>query len=170
MIWNELARGDTNYCAVLVIINSVLQIILYSPMALLCINVIGGEANSAIHVKYGQVAISVLIVRRPLHRIFPVLTISQVSGNPPGRRDNHTHSDLPRGIQTLFRTPFPPLVLPTIFDRPSVHHPCDVRLSRPPYLAQSPTGVPRVRAHDLVLCSDVVHRVWAELLPGREET
>lgn len=63
MIWNELAQGDTNYCAILVIINSVLQIILYSPYALLCINVIGGNANSDIRVEYGPVAISVLIVR-----------------------------------------------------------------------------------------------------------
>jgi arsenite transporter len=64
MIWNELAQGDTNYCAILVIINSVLQIVLYSPYALLCINVIGGgKGNPALRLSYKQVAISVLIVR-----------------------------------------------------------------------------------------------------------
>jgi ACR3 family arsenite transporter len=36
MIWNQLANGDVDYCAVLVIINSLLQIVLYSPMSLLC--------------------------------------------------------------------------------------------------------------------------------------
>lgn len=64
MIWNQMARGDHDYCAILVIINSVLQIILYSPYAVLFINIIGNTAeSSAIHVSYGNVAISVLIVR-----------------------------------------------------------------------------------------------------------
>lgn len=63
MIWNQMARGDHDYCAILVIINSVLQIILYSPYAVLFINIIGNTAeSSAIHVSYGNVAISVLIV------------------------------------------------------------------------------------------------------------
>jgi ACR3 family arsenite transporter len=62
MIWNQLAKGDSNYCAILVVVNSVLQIILYSPYALWFINVIsGGKNQSAIHVSYGNVAISVLI-------------------------------------------------------------------------------------------------------------
>ncbi|KAG6920091.1 hypothetical protein DXG01_010159 [Tephrocybe rancida] len=61
MIWNQLARGDGQYCAILVIINSVLQMILYSPYALLFINTIGGGDHPDIHVSYGSVAISVLI-------------------------------------------------------------------------------------------------------------
>lgn len=60
MIWNQLARGNHDYCAILVVINSVLQIILYSPYALLFINVIGGQ--DSVQVTYGNVAISVLIV------------------------------------------------------------------------------------------------------------
>jgi ACR3 family arsenite transporter len=63
MIWNQLARGNSDYCAILVIVNSVLQIILYSPYSLLFINVIGGNRQADIHVDYGDVAISVLIVR-----------------------------------------------------------------------------------------------------------
>ena len=59
MIWNQLAHGDTDYCAILVIINSILQIILYSPMALLFINVISGE--STFKLEYGPTAIAVLI-------------------------------------------------------------------------------------------------------------
>ncbi|KAK7688387.1 hypothetical protein QCA50_008760 [Cerrena zonata] len=62
MIWNQLAGGDGNYCAILVVINSVLQIALYSPYSLLFVNVIGGEGlDSGLHVEYGEVAISVLI-------------------------------------------------------------------------------------------------------------
>jgi arsenite transporter len=62
VIWNQLARGNGEYCAILVVINSVLQIILYSPYALLFINTIGGKSHVDIHVSYKQVAISVLIV------------------------------------------------------------------------------------------------------------
>ncbi|KAJ9128217.1 hypothetical protein QFC24_000509 [Naganishia onofrii] len=62
-IWNQLAGGDHNYCAILVIINSILQIILYSPLALLFINVIGGYegTSDALELSYGDVAIAVLI-------------------------------------------------------------------------------------------------------------
>ena len=64
MIWNRLARGDEDYCAVLVVVNSILQIILYSPYSLLFINVIGGgKGQSLVQLDYRQVAISVLIVR-----------------------------------------------------------------------------------------------------------
>ncbi|KZT71017.1 arsenical-resistance protein ACR3 [Daedalea quercina L-15889] len=60
MVWNQLAGGDGNYCAVLVVINSVLQIALYSPYAVWFVNIMGG-AGTDIHVSYGNVAISVLI-------------------------------------------------------------------------------------------------------------
>ena len=64
MIWNQLAQGDGDYCAILVIINSVLQVVLYSPYALLFVNVVGGHRQmEEIHVSYRDVAISVLIVR-----------------------------------------------------------------------------------------------------------
>jgi len=61
LVWNQLAKGDGDYCAILVVFNSILQIILYSPYALLFINVIGGGSQSRLHVSYGNVAISVLI-------------------------------------------------------------------------------------------------------------
>jgi ACR3 family arsenite transporter len=59
MMWNQIAKGDANYCAILVVVNSVLQIVLYSPYALLFINIIGHQ--NSIHVPYRQAAISVLI-------------------------------------------------------------------------------------------------------------
>ncbi|KAF8148206.1 sodium bile acid symporter family-domain-containing protein [Crassisporium funariophilum] len=61
MIWNDLARGDSDYCAILVVINAVLQIVLFSPYAVLFLNIIGGAKQGAVHVAYGDVAISVLI-------------------------------------------------------------------------------------------------------------
>jgi len=61
LVWNQLAKGDGNYCAILVVCNSILQIILYSPYALLFINIMGVKSQSAVHVTYGNVAISVLI-------------------------------------------------------------------------------------------------------------
>ncbi|EAU91316.2 arsenite transporter [Coprinopsis cinerea okayama7 len=61
MIWNDLARGDADYAAILVVVNAVLQIILYSPLSLLFINVIGNTDDGRLHLDYGNVAISVLI-------------------------------------------------------------------------------------------------------------
>lgn len=60
MIWNQLAGGNTDYCAILVIINSILQIVLYSPMSLLFINVISREDDFR-RLEYGTTAIAVLI-------------------------------------------------------------------------------------------------------------
>ncbi len=59
MIWNQLAQGDTDYCAIIVIVNSILQIILYSPMCLFFINVISHE--NQLKLEYGKTAIAVLI-------------------------------------------------------------------------------------------------------------
>lgn len=61
MVWNQLAGGDGEYCAILVVVNAVLQIILYSPYAVLFINVIGAAKQSQLHLHYGTTAISVLI-------------------------------------------------------------------------------------------------------------
>ncbi|KAK0542011.1 arsenicals resistance [Tilletia horrida] len=59
MIWNNIARGDSNVCALLVIINSVLQIILYAPIAVLFINVISD--GDKFGMQYANCAISVLL-------------------------------------------------------------------------------------------------------------
>lgn len=57
LIWTGLAGGDEDYCAILVAVNSVLQMVLYAPLAILFVKVIsrgGGEAIS-----YSTVATSV---------------------------------------------------------------------------------------------------------------
>ncbi|KIM46667.1 hypothetical protein M413DRAFT_16402 [Hebeloma cylindrosporum] len=61
VIWNDLTGGDADYCAILVVVNAALQIVLYSPFSVLLINVIGGNKQQSLHVSYGTVAISVLI-------------------------------------------------------------------------------------------------------------
>jgi len=60
LIWTGLAGGDNEYCAILVAINSVLQMVLYAPLAVLFIKVIG-NANSNISVSYSTVAKSVAV-------------------------------------------------------------------------------------------------------------
>ncbi|EPQ32061.1 uncharacterized protein PFL1_00259 [Pseudozyma flocculosa PF-1] len=59
MIWNQIARGDSTTCAVIVIINSFLQIVLYAPLALLFVNVISNDEG--FELEYSKTAISVAI-------------------------------------------------------------------------------------------------------------
>ncbi|KAF8960016.1 arsenical-resistance protein ACR3 [Flammula alnicola] len=62
VIWVDVARGDGDYAALLVVINALLQIVLFSPYCILFINIIGGGGQeSSVHVSYSNVAISVLI-------------------------------------------------------------------------------------------------------------
>ena len=60
LIWNDLAKGDPDYCAVLVAFNSILQIILYAPFAVFYINVVSHSQN-AVAVSYSRVATSVAV-------------------------------------------------------------------------------------------------------------
>ncbi|KAI7856352.1 arsenical-resistance protein [Circinella umbellata] len=64
-IWNHLAGGDPDYCAMLVCMNSILQIALFSPYSVLFINIIpswfGAPTDTAINVDIWPVAQSVLI-------------------------------------------------------------------------------------------------------------
>ena len=66
LIWNQLAEGDCEYCAVLVALNSIFQILLYSIMAYLFITVLSGwiggsAASSTVNVSVIDIAKSVLI-------------------------------------------------------------------------------------------------------------
>lgn len=60
LIWTGLAGGDNEYCAILVAINSVLQMVLYAPLAILFISVIG-RSGETLHVSYSIVATSVAV-------------------------------------------------------------------------------------------------------------
>ncbi|KAH0612996.1 uncharacterized protein H6S33_009376 [Morchella sextelata] len=60
LIWTELASGDSDYCAMLVALNSFLQIILFAPMAVFYINVVS-RSKSSIEISYSTVAVSVAV-------------------------------------------------------------------------------------------------------------
>ena len=60
LIWTGLAGGDNEYCAILVAINSILQMVLYAPLALLFIKVISRESGE-LDVDYPTVAKSVAV-------------------------------------------------------------------------------------------------------------
>ncbi|KAI4133815.1 MAG: hypothetical protein LQ347_002052 [Umbilicaria vellea] len=60
LIWTGLAGGDSDYCAILVAVNSILQMVLYAPLAILFIKVIS-HADSGIAVSYTTVATSVAV-------------------------------------------------------------------------------------------------------------
>ncbi len=64
LIWNMLAEGDAEYCAVLVALNSVFQIVMYSPLAYFYLRVVPGwfgADTATVGVTMWDIAKSVLI-------------------------------------------------------------------------------------------------------------
>ncbi|MGC8872927.1 MAG: ACR3 family arsenite efflux transporter [Chloroflexia bacterium] len=64
LIWNMLAGGDSEYCAVLVALNSVFQIVMYSPLAYFYLTLVPqwfGADTASVGVTMWDIAKSVLI-------------------------------------------------------------------------------------------------------------
>lgn len=60
LIWTGLAGGDNEYCAILVAINSILQMVFFAPLAILFLRVIS-RSSTSIDVSYATVATSVAV-------------------------------------------------------------------------------------------------------------
>ncbi|KAH7140969.1 sodium bile acid symporter family-domain-containing protein [Dactylonectria macrodidyma] len=60
LIWNGLAGGSDEYCAILVAINSILQMVLFAPLAIFFIRIISHESGT-IDISYSVVATSVAV-------------------------------------------------------------------------------------------------------------
>ncbi|GAA5838286.1 hypothetical protein JCM11251_003453 [Rhodosporidiobolus azoricus] len=85
IIWTGIAQGDTDYCAILVVANSILQIVLFSPYAILFCDILGVRAGSnlgPLELAYDEVAkavgiyLGIPLAAGALTRLLVLLTLS----------------------------------------------------------------------------------------------
>lgn len=58
LVWTDLARGDGDYCAILVAVNSLLQLVLFAPFTVFYVGIVA-RSEATIDVDYSLVARSV---------------------------------------------------------------------------------------------------------------
>ena len=57
LIWNTISKGDKNFCAILVLFNSLLQVVLFSPYSILFVNMLSTiSSNLNLQLDYSQTA------------------------------------------------------------------------------------------------------------------
>ncbi|KAJ3012340.1 UNVERIFIED_CONTAM: hypothetical protein HDU68_001255 [Siphonaria sp. JEL0065] len=61
LIWNQLACGDSEWCAILVAVNALVQLVLFGPIAYFLTSVIGGGSSEVQMVSMWLVVRSVLV-------------------------------------------------------------------------------------------------------------
>jgi len=61
LIWTDLAHGDSDYCAVLVAFNSILQMVLFAPLAIFYIKIVSHSDDAINNLSYALVARSVAV-------------------------------------------------------------------------------------------------------------
>lgn len=61
LVWNQLAGGSAEYCAVLVAINSVLQILLYAPLTVLFLGIGNSNGSDGVSISFWEVARNVFV-------------------------------------------------------------------------------------------------------------
>jgi Sodium Bile acid symporter family len=100
-VWNDLAGGDGDYCAILVAFNSLLQMVLYAPFAIFYINVVRppSQPSESVTVSYSVVARSVAVF---LGNSVYKSALTFLFRYPSCRRDSHPpHPSESLGTETI---------------------------------------------------------------------
>lgn len=136
LVWNDLAGGDGDYCAILVAFNSVLQMVLYAPFAIFYIDVVEppnepGEVPDAddVEVNYAVVARSVAVFLGLAPSRF--IASFNVSRYTSGRRNPNTICIAPTSRAPALSTKVHQMDCSNVTHRPYFHNHHSFRIPGP---------------------------------------